>query len=387
MVHLARNLPASNLAEWKEAKQKGINSKIAHYAAEKGNNAYGKLLKPAKRKESFLAARKTRKTRKNGRHALSMENTLYLIALAMIIMFIATQATRFSAFFGLAALSFIIIAIVFDFVHTGNKEGYKKELIEIAIAIGVVFAIWVALIFAMHTTDPLNVVPSCSMLPVLSRGDLIIIKKVEVSNLNAPIVNVSNEEFQEMYENMSSEFLVCLAYKKFGSAYEISQEYYPGDSVGLFENSKQGYIPIGSTQNLGLVRYYCGIANATYVNGTKIQLAYTKAISINGHYIQGDRNNSIIVYKTIPQDYFYATSSYIVHRVYAVLNVSGTYYALTKGDNNPGLDMQYGNYPVNERYIEGELMLKIPYIGYIKLLMSNNVLEPSGCNLVINGSN
>ncbi len=88
-----------------------------------------------------------------------------------------------------------------------------------------------------------------------------------------------------------------------------------------------------------------------------------------------------MVYQTVPSDLFYKFGdSYIVHRVYAIINASGTYYLLTKGDNNPGLDMQYGNYPANLSQIQGKVVASVPYIGYIKLIFSESYTEPAGCN-------
>jgi hypothetical protein len=69
-----------------------------------------------------------------------------------------------------------------------------------------------------------------------------------------------------------------------------------------------------------------------------------------------------------------------------VLNVSGKYYVLTKGDNNPGLDLQYGNYPSNMSFIEGKVVASIPYLGYLKLALSNSFVEPSGCNSTVQGN-
>jgi len=102
-----------------------------------------------------------------------------------------------------------------------------------------------------------------------------------------------------------------------------------------------------------------------------------------GTTIIGDMNNSVVVYKTIPQDSFYQEGdSYIVHRVYAVINASGNYYIMTKGDNNPGLDMQYGNYLIPFKDIEGKVIASVPYIGYLKLILSNSFSQPTGCNFV-----
>ena len=96
------------------------------------------------------------------------------------------------------------------------------------------------------------------------------------------------------------------------------------------------------------------------------------------------KNDSVVVYQTVPQDQFYKYGdTYVVHRVYALVNVSGTYYVLTKGDNNPGLDIQYFNIPPNLTYVEGKVIGSVPFVGYLKLILSNNFVEPAGCNTTV----
>jgi hypothetical protein len=98
----------------------------------------------------------------------------------------------------------------------------------------------------------------------------------------------------------------------------------------------------------------------------------------------GDRNNSVVVYQTTPSDQFYKYGdSYIVHRLYAVINASGSYYVLTKGDNNPGLDMQFGNYPASLNALQGKSIASVPYLGYIKLIFTQSYTEPAGCNATL----
>lgn len=56
---------------------------------------------------------------------------------------------------------------------------------------------------------------------------------------------------------------------------------------------------------------------------------------------------------------------------------------LTKGDNNPGLDIQYGNYPPNMSQVQGKVVGVIPYLGYLKLIISGNLVVPQGCNSTV----
>jgi hypothetical protein len=139
-----------------------------------------------------------------------------------------------------------------------------------------------------------------------------------------------------------------------------------------------------SSQDGNLVQYSCGVKTVKFINGSTAQEAYTTSLSIANHTLSGDQNNSIVVYATVPKDLFYQEGdSYIVHRVYAVLNESGNYYFLTKGDNNPGLDLQYGNYPANSTAVKGTIIIAIPYLGYLKLILTNQFNQPAGCSSTV----
>ena len=281
------------------------------------------------------------------------------------------------------ALFFIILIIVLDFVESGKNVGYKKSVIETFAVIAAVLIFWIALIIILGTTTPLDVVPSCSMLPTLQRGDLIVLHKTELNKIKAPIINVSQSDYFAMLNNIANESLVCLAYN-LTSGY-FGESYKNGDLIGLFRIAN-GYPQLISNyqQSSNLVRYSCTKRGIVNQNGNVSYIAYTSGININGIEINGDRNNSIIVYQTVPNDTFYKLGdTYIVHRVYAIINASGDYYVLTKGDNNPELDMQDNNIPASINNTYGTVIASIPYIGYLKLLTSADISEPQGCNSTI----
>ncbi|MEM0149369.1 MAG: hypothetical protein QXW10_00530 [Candidatus Micrarchaeaceae archaeon] len=276
----------------------------------------------------------------------------------------------------------IIVLIVLEFMNGIREEGIAKNVIEVVLAVAIVLILWFGAALVLHTSAPLNVVPSCSMLPYLHRGDMIAISGVtDISQLKAPIVSMSAQQFNSMYSNIGEEFLSCVAYNESGDTAHVSQYFKPGWSIGLYSSALNTII--NSSSQPGAVKYTCGIRNVTFQNGTVMQEAYTTAITIGSTTIIGDMNNSVVVYKTIPGDSFYDEGdAYVVHRVYAIINVSGSYYILTKGDNNPGLDMQYGNYPISIRDVEGRVIASVPYIGYLKLILSNSFSQPAGCNFV-----
>ncbi len=310
---------------------------------------------------------------------------LYILFFALLALYIATQGRQLSIIFGTLSAFAIIAIIVMEFSYSIKDEGLTRNLVEVIIAIAVVVLIWFALRFILGTGDPVDVVPSCSMLPALQRGDLIVLQGSNLSRIDAPVINVTPKEFSTMESDFGSEELVCMAYVNSSSGTQISQVVHSGWSIGLFAFVDGEYYPEPANgQGNNLIRYYCGSRSIRLDNGTILNEAYTTGISILGHSVYGDRNNTIIVYKTLPGDYFYKLGdAYVVHRVYAVLNVSGSYYALTKGDNNPGLDMQYGNYPISQSNVEGRVIASVPYLGYIKLMFSGEIAQPTGCNSTV----
>ena len=308
---------------------------------------------------------------------------LYVFLVVVFILYIAYQGVAvLSEIFGIATFALIIALVVIEVVNGSREEGKVRNIVEILIAIVAVVVIWFALQAVLHTRYPIDAVPSCSMLPALQRGDMILLHGANASTIHAPQVQVTKAQLQTMLNNINNESLECVAYKASGNRANVSQIVGPGYSVALFRPGITGgtIVPY-SDQGGNLVRYQCGVANLTFKNGTVLKEAYTSSITIGNTTITGDHNNSIVVYHTIPQDSFYKDGdSYIVHRVYAVINASGEYYYLTKGDNNPGLDMQYFNTPANQSYIEGKVIGRAPYLGFLKLILSGTLNQPAGCN-------
>jgi signal peptidase I len=309
----------------------------------------------------------------------------YAVLIVLFILFIYYQGKgEISEILGIALFMMIIIVIIAEVLIGIKETGAVRNIIEIVVAIVIVVAFWYGLKAFLHTNYPLDVVPSCSMLPNLQRGDLIVLHGVNnISQIKAPIIKINSSDYEILRHNIQPESLSCVAYNSTRTNILISQIIRPGYSIGLYE----GDGIIASSQQGNPVQYACGSREIKFVNGTIENEAYTTSVTISGVTLYNDTNNSIIVYQTIPSDSFYQLGdTYIVHRVYAVLNYSGNYLMLTKGDNNPGLDLQYGNYPANMSFIGGKVVGTIPYLGYLKLALSNSFVEPSGCNSTVLGN-
>jgi hypothetical protein len=309
---------------------------------------------------------------------------IYLLLVLLFVLYIVFQGVAYLSVALGALIVIMIIALVVLEVALGAKEqGYMRNIAEVAAALVLVGALWFGMEFFLHTSHPIDVVPSCSMLPYLHRGDMIVLQGVSnISQIRAPVVNVSDSTIAAINSNISRETLACVAYRQTASGLYVSQFLGPGYSVGLLhQTGSSGEIVPNSFQAGNPVQYTCGTTNVLFSNGTTKTEAYTTAITIDGTTIKGDANNSVVVYGTVPGDLFYKYGdAYIVHRVYAVLRDSSTYYVLTKGDNNPGLDLQYSNYPASASSLQGLVVASIPYVGYLKLALSGSFVEPTGCN-------
>ena len=312
---------------------------------------------------------------------------------------VVAYAFTSSLFIGIGAFALVIVILLYEFRQSIKDEGTKGTVIDIAKALAAVAVVWLILIVVLGTTQPVNVVASCSMLPVLHRGDLVFLHGI--SNMSTflqdnriPVVNVSQSAFDSMYSNMNNEFLAYFAYLKSDPSYITATGNFSNSSfaIGLYNTHCIDYysylsepldyykcrVPL-SSQNGNLIRYSYSIGKVD-INGTVEQEVYTSTITIANRTIVENYSNPIIIYATTPNDYF---TGDIIHRMVAAMKVGSSYYILTKGDNNPGLDIEFGNYPINQSSVVGYTIADVPLIGYLKLIISGQLGAVSGCNQVI----
>ncbi|MEM3211935.1 MAG: S26 family signal peptidase [Candidatus Micrarchaeaceae archaeon] len=321
------------------------------------------------------------------------EAALYIL---LAVSLIAYALTRIA----LLSIAFIVVFVLLVVEETRrdiHSEGAKKAAKEVAEAIGIVIAIWLIAIVVLGTLSPVDVVPSCSMLPVLKIGDLVILKHISnmtmfLAQHKIPIVNVSTSSYNAMLNNINNEFLAYYAFLN-GDKSDITYLLKPGEnySIGLYNtrclsvysylNESQDFYKCllsNSSQNGNLIKYSYGIGNAT-VNGTQFSIVYTKSITIGNETIIENYSNPIIVYRTIPSDTF---SGDIVHRIFAAIHSGNNYYILTKGDNNQALDIEFGNYPPVTNQVVGYVLAHIPYLGYVTLAFKGGI-STAGCSQTI----
>ena len=252
----------------------------------------------------------------------------YAVPAVLIVFYYFSQHTVFE--FPLAVAAFVSIVLVFgrDLLPTEwTKEGVKTAVFETASAFAFAVAAFLAVSFLLQTATPLDVVTSCSMLPVLERGDFIILQ---------------------------------------------------GGSVRAQE--VESFIPSIPAQDF--VKKPCSFS---LVNGSSVQGLCTVGVKVDNKPVFFNESNDILVYEPtvggqpVPP-------GLIIHRAFAKVKYDGKFYYLTKGDNNPILDQESpapgyrGFDPVPPEKVHGKVLFRIPLLGYFKLFLFLQLAQPAGCD-------
>ncbi len=266
-----------------------------------------------------------------------------LLLILLVISFIAFLATR-EIMFAVTTGALIISVFFLDIIAGIQRHGFSKELIEIGIAVIIALAVWFSLVFLLNTSSPVSAIVSCSMLPAYERGDLIILRGVPPSEIKAQAIEVDQNSLNVISSSLHSS---C-----------------------------------GQTQ-FG-IDYQCGSCVRTSIAsgqpGQERFVQCVKGISVNGKQINEDLTNDVIVYT--PQQSLSRFQGDIIHRAYAKLTAGNKTVILTKGDNNDYFDSSlFGAVP--QENVKGKVLLRIPYLGYLKLFISGFFSEPAGCDTVL----
>ncbi len=272
-----------------------------------------------------------------------------LTALVLVIALAAYVVTKFVFFAYIVFLSMLAL-VALDFLSPSQKkQSLKESAVEIGTSIALALGAWFLLGFLLSTSTPLNVVTSCSMLPVLDRGDLIILQGTRVS---APEVRVG---------------------QPLGSAASQLAELI--DSSGRF--TSRVYMPY--VNGAPLFTPVVSSCTRVYRDGNTESIQCVKEARFNnvGQAVSIDYSNDIIVYDPAPAPY-----GLIIHRAFAKLIASDGVYYLTKGDNNQVPDQLSGIGLVAENKVQGRVLLRVPYVGFLKLFLFFQFDEPKGCDYV-----
>jgi signal peptidase I len=297
--------------------------------------------------------------------ALSAKQLAYLGTAAAIAFYVITQ----NAVFALATFALLVFVFYEEFFT--QKNALKEMISSIAFALGA----WLLLSFLLNTSSPINVVTSCSMLPDLERGDLIILKGEGDYNTQAT-------QFDE----------------------NLSRVQYSPYSLGNGQSSAKIILPTAN----GNPVFQPAVKTCTRSRGGQTyQVACLDYASIANAKSYPSKANDVLVFESD------TAAGLIIHRSLAKINAKDGEYYLTKGDNNQFPDQISGfplikrqemrqvlfNIPIlgvvgldknndviyakeNDVKIKGKVLLRIPYVGYAKLFLFLQFATPAGCDMV-----
>jgi len=255
-----------------------------------------------------------------------------------------------------------------------KKHGMKHEIVDTVVALVVALAIWFGASFILNTSSPISAVASCSMLPNLERGDFVIIQGVEIDAVELKITKKDLEE-------LSGEVTVFYNGKEtnvLGSMFSYCYKFRDEKVCQDFVDSPEDFY-----EKRGDFTFYYSACSLEMGEAEALQPCITK-VNYKGVDYYSNFSHDTIVYVPAKDEYYYPRD--IVHRVFMKLDVEGVEYYLTRGDNNPVLDIQAfdytsgrGNYPISEEKVKGKVITRIPVLGYLKLAIAGQFNEQPQC--------
>ncbi len=230
----------------------------------------------------------------------------YLVPLALIFLYYPLELAPYSAVLGLLCFLSMAYIIVMDMRPTkAETRDVSKPLWELAKTLALALAAWIIVCVVLQTGKPMNVVTSCSMLPVLHRGDVVFLQGGQI---NAPTAQIDSSL----------------------KATDIS------------------YVN----------------CTANFFNGSTARTLCVSSVRAGGRDYPARTQNDIIIYDAEPAAY-----GAIIHRSVLWLSAANQSFLLTKGDNNAVIDQQSGISPVTADRINGKVILSVPAIGYLKVFL------------------
>ena len=256
------------------------------------------------------------------------------------------------------------------------KHGWKHEALDTAIALVIALGIWFGASFLLNTSTPLSAVVSCSMLPNLQRGDFVVVQ-------GAPVDAYEISMTQAELDSLNAPATITYP----GGEAVINGSIFPYCVADRSRPACQALItaPDSVIEKKGPFTYRYERCNLSYSNGSLAQTPCLKSIDFHGTEYLTSFSNDVVVYQPQPQD-AYAQIGDIVHRVFFQIDAGGAKYYLTRGDNNPFLDIQAYDYrtgvynrPVPAGRLRGKVIGRIPLLGYFKLFISGFLQEDPQC--------
>ncbi len=157
-------------------------------------------------------------------------------------------------------------------------------------------------------------------------------------------------------------------------------------SCSMLPNLQRGDLVFirGGVENVPAVNAsFSELAGAKVRNGLCLSgynpVPCTEAVIIANRTIPANPGNDILVFNPRPSG-----PGLIIHRAFVEVRTEEGAYYVTKGDNNAGIDQQNGRFEfVSVKDVKGRVILRIPYLGYLKLLLFLQFEVPPGCDTVL----
>lgn len=265
-------------------------------------------------------------------------------------------------------------------IKAGAKEyGWEHEIIDTLVALVVAVAIWISASVMLNTSSPISGVVSCSMLPNLHRGDFVIIQGAAVE---AYEISMSKSQLDALSSHRVTIIANGTSKNVSGSAYSYCMLHRYEDVCKSFINDPENTVEIA-----GPFKYHYSKCTIDYPkNDLKTFGPCLRSVEFEGQEYLVNYSSNIIVYESDPGN-LYSRVGDIVHRVLFKINVGNETYFVTRGDNNPIMDIQVfdyfhnmGNAPIPEKNVKGRVVLRIPILGYFKLFIAGFYEEDSQCD-------
>ncbi len=280
--------------------------------------------------------------------------------------------------FGLLIGACIIWAVALEFFLGAKQHGLKSEIRETVIALLLAVLLWFGSGFLLQTPSPLNAIVSCSMLPHVQRGDMVVLQGDRISAPLAKVASLEGIGQAQAYENGILAGLVK------GSLYSYCAARQPSELCRRFIASPESFTEKSGPLTFGYEK--CGILYPK--TGVKQSGPCVAWLEVDGKRYTENLTNDVVVYQP-NRDEYYSRVGDIIHRAFIKLQTpNGQVYFLTKGDNNPVFDVQVydersgmGNKPVEIERSKGRILVALPYVGYLKLFISPSAIAtPDGCD-------
>ncbi len=280
----------------------------------------------------------------------------------------------------------LITFVGFEVTNGAKSNGWKHEIVDTIVAIIAAIVVWFALCFFLNTSSPISAVASCSMLPNLGRGDMLL---VQGAPIDAYELTMTPAEFAALSNIQNTQIKLSN-----GSTETIRGSLF---STCYRADSKNTYVintplctefhanPSTIHEIRGPLEFEFSSCAVKTAQGDRKMPCVTSVTFKDKRYIP-DLTHDIVVYQPQKND-LYRRVGDIVHRAYFKISVTdGSKYYLTKGDNNNVFDIQVfdektlqGNAPVPIENTKGKIVFSVPYLGYVRLFLGGIFQDQPQC--------